>query len=117
MYLEEAEVRALVSTIAEQFPGAEIVLDAFSPFFVWANNLRVARTQVGAPCHWALKRGQDVERWGADINLLDEWFTFASGEPRLLASPRLARAAWVLRIPLFARAWGIYRYWIGESDQ
>ena len=42
MYLEETQVKSLVLTLKEQFPGAELVFDAFSPFLVWANNLRVA---------------------------------------------------------------------------
>jgi methyltransferase (TIGR00027 family) len=104
MYLEEVQVRSLVLALKEHSPGAELAFDAFSPFFVWANNRRVARTKVGARCHWALKRGRDLERWSGGICLLDEWFPFGSSEPRL------GRARWVRHIPLFARTIGVFHY-------
>ena len=104
MYLEEAQVRSLVLTLKEHFPGAELVFDAFSPFFVWANNRRVTCTNVGARCHWALKRGKDLERWSDGIRLLDEWFPFRSSEPRL------GRARWARHIPLLAKTMGIFHY-------
>jgi methyltransferase (TIGR00027 family) len=108
MFFEEAQVRSLVLTFKEHFPGAELVFDAFSPFFVWANNRRVARTKVGARCHWALKRATDLETWGEGICLLDEWFPFTSAEPRL------AQARWVRHIPLLAKTWGVFHYRLGQ---
>lgn len=109
MYFEEPRVKSLVLTLRERFPGAELVFDAFSPFFVWANNRRVARTEIGARCHWALKRGKDLESWGDGICLLDEWFPFTCPEPRL------ARVHWVRHIPLLARTMGVFRYRLGRT--
>jgi O-methyltransferase involved in polyketide biosynthesis len=109
IYFEEAQVKSLVLTLRERFPGAELVCDAFSPFFVWANNRRVARTRIGVPCHWALKRGKDLERWGDDISLLDEWFPFRYPEPRL------GRARLVRHIPLLAKTTGVFHYRLGET--
>ena len=127
MYLTEAQVRWLVLTLTQQFPGAELVFDAFSPFFSWANNLRVKRTGVGARSQWALKRGRDLEAWGAaspiggastpgaagilgaDIRLLDEWFPYIAPEPRL------ARARQIRHIPLLARVLGIFHYRLGTT--
>jgi hypothetical protein len=99
----------VVLTLREHFPGAELVLDAFSPVFVWANNRRVARTKVGALCHWALKHGKDLEGWGDDICLLDEWYPFSCPEPRL------GRAQWVRHIPLLAKTMGVFHYRLGET--
>jgi methyltransferase (TIGR00027 family) len=112
MYFEEAQVRSLVLALKEHFPGAELVFDAFSPFFVWANNRRVTCTNVGARCHWALKRGKDLERWSdpstslraGGIRLLDEWFPFRSSEPRL------GRARWARHIPWLAKTIGVFHY-------
>jgi O-methyltransferase involved in polyketide biosynthesis len=109
MYFEEAQVRSLVLALKEHFSGAELVFDAFSPFFVWANNRRVTRTKVGARCHWALKRGRDLERWGDGICLLDERFPFRYPEPRL------GRARWVGHIPLLAKTMGVFHYRLGET--
>lgn len=104
MYLEAAQVKSLVLTLLEHFPGAELAFDTFSPFLSWANNLRVTLTKVGARSHWALKDGKDLERWSAGIRLLDERFPYQYPEPRL------GRARAVRHNPFFARAIGVFRY-------
>lgn len=110
MYFEEAQVRSLVLTLRDRFPGAELVFDAFSPFMRWAHNNKVARTKVGIPLHWALKHSQDLERWsgasstGAGIRLLDERYPFQYPEPRM------RRSLMVLLIPFLAKAIGVFRY-------
>jgi O-methyltransferase involved in polyketide biosynthesis len=108
IYFEEAQVKSLVLTLKEHFPAAELVFDAFSPFFVWANNRRVRRTKVGARCQWALKRGIELESWGDGIRLLDEWFPFSQPEPRL------GRTKWVRFIPLLVKTTGIFHYRLGR---
>jgi len=112
IYLDESQVKSLVLTMKNHFPGAELAFDAFSPFLNWANNLRVTLTKVGARSHWALKDGKDLEQWGdpstflrtGGIRLLDERFPFQYPEPRL------GRALAVRHTPFFARAIGIFHY-------
>jgi methyltransferase (TIGR00027 family) len=104
MYFNETRVKALVLTLKEHFPGAELAFDAFSPFFSWANNLRVTLTKVGARSYWALKHGQDLERWSDGIRLLDERFPFQYPEPRL------GRALAVRHVPFFTKTIGIFHY-------
>ena len=104
MYFEEEQVKALVLTIKEHFPGAELVFDAFSPFMRWAHNVRVTRTRVGAYLHWALKHGRDLERWGDGICLLDERFPFQYSEPRM------RRALQMRLFPFLATAVGVFHY-------
>ena len=104
MYFDEAQVKSVVLAMKEHFPGAELVFDAYSPFMRWGHNLRVARTRVGAPLHWALKHGQDPERWSDGIRLLNERFPFQYPEPRI-------RRAWTVRLlPFLAKAIGVFRY-------
>lgn len=109
MYFEESQVKSLVLMLKKNFPNWELVFDAFSPFFVWANNRRVDRTKIGARCRWAIKRGQDLERWSDGVRLLDEWFPYEQSEPRL------GKARWVRRVPLFARTMGIFHYRLGSE--
>jgi O-methyltransferase involved in polyketide biosynthesis len=110
MYFEEAQVKSLVLTLHDHFPGAELVLDAFSPFMRWGHNIRVTRTGIGAPLHWALKHPQDLERWsaaspsGASIRLLDERFPFQYPEPRM------RRALQMRLFPFLATAVGVFHY-------
>jgi methyltransferase (TIGR00027 family) len=109
MYLKEAQVKSLVLTLRDHFPGAELVFDAFSPIMRWRHNVRVTRTRVGAYLHWALKHGQDLERWSDGIRLLDEWGYLDRPEPRL------DHIRWMRHIPLLARVLRIYHYRLGKA--
>ncbi len=104
MYFEEAQVKSLVLTLRDHFPGAELVFDAFSPFLRWAHNFKVTRTGIGAHLHWSLKHPQDLEQWNDGIRLLDERFPFQYPEPRL-------RRAWKVRlVPFLATGIGVFHY-------
>ncbi len=110
MYFEEAQVKSLVLSLHDHFPGAELVFDAFSPFMRWGHNVRVTRTRVGAYLHWGLKHGRDIERWssasrtGGSIRLLDERFPFQYSEPRM------RRAKQMRHFPFLATAVGVFHY-------
>jgi O-methyltransferase involved in polyketide biosynthesis len=106
MYFPGEQVKSLLLDLLEHFPGAELAFDGFSPFVVWANNRRMARTKLGARYHWACKNGKALESWG-DIHQLGEWRIFDRPEPRLAKIRRLRF------IPLVAKAIGIYRYRLG----
>jgi methyltransferase (TIGR00027 family) len=109
MYFEEAQVKSLVLSLRDHFPGSEFVFDAFSPLVVRTNNLRIARTKIGARYHWGLKKGSALEAWGQDIRLLEEWHIFDHPEPRL------KKIRWMRFIPMFANAIGIYRFGLGKT--
>ena len=111
MYFEEAQVRSLVLKLRDNFPGAELVFDAFSPFLIRMNNLRLklSRAKLGAHYQWGLKRGRELESWGNGICLLDTWFPFDRPEPRL------ARVQWVRHIPPLAKVMGIFHYRLGKT--
>lgn len=108
MYFDETQVKSLVLTLLKRFPGSELVFDAFTPFLVRMNNYRLRRTAIGASYRWGLKRAKDIETWGANIRLLDEWFPFTRPEPRL------ARYRWIRFIPFLARVMGVFHYRLGE---
>ncbi len=110
MFLGEVQVKSLLQSLAQRFPGCELVFDAFSPFYLWANNRRVARSGVGAQAHWALKRPQDLQGWGHGIRLLDEWYPF------LCPEPRLGHARWVRYIPGLSKVTGVYHYRLGNPS-
>jgi len=108
MYFAEEQVKALVLMLLKRFPGAELVFDAFSPFFVWANNRRVARTGFGATAHWALKHSKELESWGDGIQLISEWYPF------LCPEPRLRHIRWARHISLLSKTMGIFHYRLGK---
>jgi O-methyltransferase involved in polyketide biosynthesis len=102
MYFTAQQVRSLVLTLMERFPGAELVFDASSPLHVLRSNLQTAR--FGLHVSWGIWRGQDIEGWGQGIRLLDEWSFFDEPEPRL------APIRWLRSIESAARTLRIYHF-------
>lgn len=109
-FFGETEVRRLVLTLQERFPGAELVFDAMTPFMAWLHSRHPAIRKLHAHL-WGIKRGQELETWSPGIRLLDEWFYFDRPEPRL---------GWtgLLRfVPLLNRGNSIVQYQLGEQAQ
>jgi O-methyltransferase involved in polyketide biosynthesis len=106
-YFEEAQVKTLFLKLRARFPGAELVCDAHTPFVIWADNLHLAFAKVKARMHWSIKQGKDVEEWGEDICLLDEWNYYEDDESALKAF------RWVRLIPPLAKSSGIFHYRLG----
>lgn len=104
MFFEDHQVRDLVLALKDNFPNSELVFDAFSPFYVWANNRRVKRTKIGALTHWALSKGKELEGWGEGIHLISEWHPF------LCPEPRLSHIRWVRFVPMLYKTMGIFHY-------
>jgi O-methyltransferase involved in polyketide biosynthesis len=105
VYLEEADVKRLVTALAERFPGAELVCDAYSPVVV---RFHPRPPAVPRP-RWGLKDDRDVEAWAPGIRLLSQWYTFDEPEPRLGAF-RLMR-----HIRFIAKVVRVVHYRLGEA--
>jgi O-methyltransferase involved in polyketide biosynthesis len=108
-YFEEEQVKSLVLTLRDHFPGAELVFDACSPFDLWVGNLYYSRSKLSARFRWGISNGQEIERWGDGIRLLDEWGWLDQPEPRL------ARLRWLRNIPFFAKMVRIYHFQLGKA--
>jgi O-methyltransferase involved in polyketide biosynthesis len=109
-YFSEAQLRPLFLKLSRHFPGCELVCDAHTPFVIWADNLQLALSKVSARLHWGLKHGKDVESWGDEIRLLEEWFYFDDPEPRM--SPY----RWMGKISFLAKSTGIFHYQLGAPQ-
>jgi O-methyltransferase involved in polyketide biosynthesis len=115
MHLKEAQVKSLVLTLRDHFPGAELVFDAYSPIHLLVSNLQTAR--AGFRCHWGLWHGQEIEGWGdpstslraGGIRLLDEWGYFDGPEPRL------ASIWWIRPFEPLFRTLRIYHFQLGKA--
>jgi O-methyltransferase involved in polyketide biosynthesis len=107
IYFEETQVKSLVLTLHDRFPGAELVFDAYSPIHVLRSNLQTAR--FGLHTHWGIWHGQELERWGDGIHMLGEWGYFDSNEPRLNPTD------WLHPIERLARTIRIYHFRLGEA--
>jgi len=116
MYFTEAQVKSLVLTLCDHFPGAELVFDAWSPFEIWLGNF-----VLGGLLRWGLWRGQELEDWGnaspigaaspagAGIRLLDEWGYFDRPEPRLHPF------RWMAPIFRLLKPFRVFHFQLGEA--
>jgi len=106
-YFEEVQIKALFLKLRDRFPGCELVCDAHTPFVIWADNLQLTYAKVKARLYWSIKHGTDVESWGEDIYLLDEWNYYEDDDPHLKAF------RWVRLFPVLAKSSGIFHYRLG----
>ncbi|UCD42816.1 MAG: class I SAM-dependent methyltransferase [Chloroflexota bacterium] len=88
VYFTEAQVKSLVLTFCNHFPGAELVFDGWRPFEVWLGNRYLSNSPFAGLMQWGFWHGQEIEGWGRQITgggirLLDEWGFFDQPEPRL----------------------------------
>jgi hypothetical protein len=83
VYFTEAQVKSLVLTLRDHFPGAELVFDGWRPFEIWVGNLLLSPSKFAGLLRWGFWRGQKLEGWGDGIRLLDEWGFFDQPEPRM----------------------------------
>ena len=111
MYLQEAQVKSLVLTLRDHFPGAELVFDCYSPTHVWVHNFQTGTLGGVARTQWGIWHGEKLEGWGEGIRLLDEWGFFDQPEPRL------ARFWWVRLIDSLFRTLRIYHFQLGKAAE
>ena len=109
MYLEEAQVKRLVRMLCDRFPGAELVFDAFNPFHIWTNTRLFAKIKLGAPLHWGIWHGQELEGWSEGIRLLEDWGWLDEPEPRL------SFIRWLRALPIVGRMMRIYHFQLGKA--
>lgn len=111
MYLEGLQVKSLVLSLRDHFPGSELVFDAYSPIHVLRHNLQTFTSKIHFPAHWGIWHGQKIESWGDGIRLLDEWGYFDCPEPRL------KRIRWMRPIETLARTFRIYHFQLGKPGE
>ncbi len=111
VYFTEAQVKALVLTLRDHFPGAELVFDGWRPFEVWLGNRYFSRfkSQFAGLMRWGFWRGQEIERWGDGIHMLDEWGFFE--QPEL----RLDSYRWMAPLFRLFKPMRIFRFQLGEA--
>lgn len=106
-YFEEAQVKSLILTLQEDFPNAELICDAITPYVVSITNAKHESTGL-PPVRWGIETSKDVENWGLGIRLLDEWYYLDRAEPRLHDL-----ALMVNDNPELAKASGVFHYRLG----
>jgi O-methyltransferase involved in polyketide biosynthesis len=106
-YFRTADVRPMVTALAQRFPAGELVFDAASPMISRHHNRTSSVLKCsGTRALWDAKNPQELETWG--LSLIDQWYYFDNPEPRL----RTFR--WMRLIPFLAKATGVFHYRLGK---
>ena len=111
VYFDGVQVKSLVLRLRDRFPGAELVFDACSPLHVWVANRQTASVKLNVRLQWGIWHGQEMEKWGDGIRLLDEWGFFDPPEPRL------AHLRWLRPLESLIRTSRIYHFQLGETPE
>src|SRR5512139_1174491 len=111
VYFVEAQVKSLVLTLCDHFPGAELVFDGWRPFEIWLGNryFSLSNSQFAGIMRWGFWRDQEIESWGDGIHLLDEWGFFDQPEPRL------APFRWMAPIFRLFKPMRLFHFRLGET--
>jgi O-methyltransferase involved in polyketide biosynthesis len=111
IYFTEAQVKSLVLTLRDHFPGAELVFDGWRPFEVWLGNryFSLSSSPFAGLMRWGFWHGQEIEGWGDGIHLLDEWGFFDQPEPRMDSY------RWMAPIFRLFKPMRIFHFQLGEA--
>jgi len=109
VYFKEAQVKTLVLRLRDHFPGAELVFDGWTPFFVWLGNRQLSSSKFAGLLHWGFWRSQAIEGWGEGVHLLGQWGFFDQPEPRM------ASFRWMAPIFRLFKPIRIFHFQLGEA--
>ena len=76
MYFSEFEVKSLLKTIGDNFPGAEMILEAMSPFIAKRTNRHPDVKKYNAPFKWGIKTGKEIDTWNTGAVFINEYYYF-----------------------------------------
>lgn len=79
MYLRGEQVKNLMLALQMRFPGSEIAFDAYSTITARSVTNHPSLRRTGARIQWGIDDPREIEAWGVNIRLMEEWcFTDSS---------------------------------------
>jgi O-methyltransferase involved in polyketide biosynthesis len=106
-YFKEDAIRRVFIDLAERFPGAEMIVDALSPWMVRSSAVVPWFRGYQTRPRWGLNDPCELNGWGSGIRLLTAWGYFEEEEPRLKDQ------LWMARIPIFRDSARVLRLRLG----
>ncbi len=73
MYLSGSDVKALVQTFHERFPGCHLIFDAFSKMTADRVQNHPSLKKTGATVQWGINDPHHLETWADGIQFKEEW--------------------------------------------
>ncbi|MHC4149395.1 MAG: class I SAM-dependent methyltransferase [Planctomycetota bacterium] len=73
IYFTEEQVKSIVLTIKENFPGSELLFEVYSPMMSKAWHRHPHLRKAFSMFKWGVDTGRRLEKWAAGIDFLREW--------------------------------------------
>jgi len=77
VYFPEAEVRELMLTLAEAFPGGEMIFESYAPKLLYYREKslekRGAHSDMLRQMQWGLRSGKELQKWSENIKLVEQY--------------------------------------------
>jgi methyltransferase (TIGR00027 family) len=91
MYLKPEEVKSLVQTLSQRYPGSELVCEVFNsawlkdPWGPMVHRKMQQRLKMGKEAHFysGLSSPNEMEEWFPGVQFLEDWSYFDTGHVRL----------------------------------
>ena len=91
MYLDQEDVQSLILELQSEFPGSELVCEVFNSLWLRKPLKRLMSYKMqhqlhmgkDATFHFGIRDSNEMEKWHADIQFLDDWSYFDSEEKKL----------------------------------
>ncbi len=74
MYFTEDEVKSILKNIADNFPNAEMIFEAMSPFVAKNSNKHADVKKYDAVFKWGIKSGKEIDNWNIGATFINEHF-------------------------------------------
>jgi O-methyltransferase involved in polyketide biosynthesis len=74
LYLTEQEVKQVVLSLQEKFPGSEIVMEVIGKFILYSTQLFRSKAIPGGCFRWGIDDCHQMESWSPGIKMLKEYF-------------------------------------------
>lgn len=76
MYFTEKQVKALMNTLVENFPGANMLFEMFPSLLVKQSKRHDTVKKTSAKFQWGIKNGREILKMNSHIQFTDEWNLF-----------------------------------------
>lgn len=80
MYLREEQVKSLFLALQARFPGSEIAFDAYSHLTARSVSNHPSLRRTGARVQWGIDDAREIEAWGVNISVMEEWYFTESAD-------------------------------------
>ncbi len=73
-YFSEIEVKQLIITLKNNFPGSEIIFDSIGIFLAKNSRLNPGVSKTNASFKWGIKNLEEIATWEEGIQLVARWY-------------------------------------------